>query len=187
MTQTINAAALARAMLAGTVLLGLGACAADSGGPPPDASFREARYEQMQKIKDFGSCRDQGLQLDADAHSRASTGAFLTAANVLDGCIGGLGSAASAVPAEERMRVQALSVVDSFKGGDVETARRRFDAFRTAWPDRDLYLAGGASFVATVGTLLGRNDDGTYGQFMALNVTSDVKREMRRMNHWKDK
>lgn len=167
-------------------LVVLSACATD-GPTAPDPAFHQARFEQMQKIRSFESCRDEGLKLDADARARGSTGAFLTSAKVLEKCGGELGSAATAVSADKRMRLHALSIMNYFRGGDIEMARRRFDSFKSTWPDHDLYLAGGTSFVATVDTLLGRNRNETFGRFMALNVTDDLKREMRRMNHWKNK
>ena len=177
----------ARAAIVGAALIGLSGCVTDSVNPLPDTSFREARFEQMQKLKGFEQCRNEGLQLDADARTRSSTGAFLTSAAVLAKCTDELGTAASAVPQEELMRINALSVVNYFKGGDVEMARRRFDGFKAAWPDHDLYLTGGTSFVATVETLLGRTESQSFGRFLALNVTQDMKSEMRRMNHWKNK
>lgn len=175
------------AVLAGAALL-LGACSMmDNSDSLNDLSFRESRFEQMQAIKDFESCRDEGLTLDTQARSRASAGAFLNAARVLDGCGANLGSAASTVPQAERMRVHALASLDYFKGGDVEQARRVFEDFKATYPDSDLYFADGSSFTETTEVLLGRTDPISFGQFAALNVNKRVKSEMRRLNHWKDK
>ena len=172
----------------GGALLALTACNMNqTANPLPDTSFREARFEQMQKLTEFQGCRDQGLQLDSQARARGAAPAFLTSAQVLDKCVTSLGSAAKAVPANERMRLQALSVVNYFKGGDIEMARRQFDRFKTTWPEHDLYFSGGTSFIATAEALLGRTEPKTFGQFMALNGTDDVKSEMRRLNHWKNK
>ncbi len=173
-------------LLAAGALLSLAGCVTD-GSPSFDPDFHQDRFNQMQRLQSFEQCRNQGLQLDSDARARASVGAFRTSADVLGKCADELGKAARSVPAEERMRIHALSIVNYIRGGDVEMARRRFDAFKSAWPDNDLYLAGGVSFIATVETLLGRNESQTFGRFMALNVTDDVKSEMRRMNHWKNK
>ena len=174
-------------ILPGAALL-LGACSLTGGSEPlPDLSFRESRFEQMQAIKAFESCRDEGVALDGQARSRASAGAFLNSARVLDGCGGELDAAASAVPKPERMRVHALAVLNYFKGGDVEMARRAFENFKATYPDTDLYLGDGSSFVETTEVLLGRADPITFGQFAALNVNGRVKSEIRRLNHWKDK
>jgi len=175
------------AILSGAALL-LGACSLTGNSDPlNDVSFRESRFEQMQSINAFEACRDEGLTLDSQARSRASAGAFLNSARVLDGCGANLGSAASAVPIAERMRVHALASLNYFKGGDVEQARRSFEGFKASYPDNDLYFADGSSFTETTAVLLGRTDPISFGQFAALNVNKTMKSEMRRLNHWKDK
>jgi hypothetical protein len=141
----------------------------------------------MQSIKAFETCRDEGLTLDSQARSRASAGAFLNSARVLDGCGANLGSAASAVPKPERMRVHALAVLNYFKGGDVEQARLSFESFNATYPDDDLYFGDGSSFTETTDVLLGRTDPISFGRFAVLNVNDRVKSEMRRLNHWKDR
>ena len=177
-----------KSTLLGGALLGLAACNMNQAANPlPDTGFREARFEQMQRLQAFRGCRDEALQLDTQARSHGSAPAFLTSARVLDKCVADLGPAAKSVPADERMRLQAMSVVNYFRGGDVESARRRFDSFKAAWPEHDLYFAGGTSFIAIAETLLGRTEEKTFGRFLALNVTDEVKSEMRRLNHWKNK
>jgi len=175
------------ATLSGAALL-LGACSLTGNSDPfNDVSFRESRFEQMQSIKAFETCRDEGLTLDSQARSRASAGAFLNSARVLDGCGVNLGSAASAVPKPERMRVHALAVLNYFKGGEVEQARRTFEGFKATYPDDDLYFGDGSSYTETTEVLLGRADPISFGRFAVLNVNDRVKSEMRRLNHWKDK
>jgi hypothetical protein len=175
------------ATLSGVALL-LGACSLTGGSDPlNDVSFRESRFEHMQSISAFENCRDEGLTLDSQARGRASAGAFLNSARVLDGCGANLGSATSAVPKAERMRVHALAVLNYFKGGDVEQARRTFESFKASYPHNDLYFADGSSYTETTEVLLGRADPISFGLFAALNVNKRVKREMRRLNHWKDK
>jgi hypothetical protein len=177
-----------KAATLGASLLALTACNLNqTANPLPDTGFREARFAEMQKLQSFRTCRDQALNLDSQARARGSSAAFLTSANVLQKCNADLGTASKSVPENERMRLHALSVINFFKGGDVEMARRQFDGFKAAWPDHDLYFSGGTSFVATAEALLGRTEPQTFGQFLALNVTDEVKSEMRRINHWKNK
>ena len=85
------------------------------------------------------------------------------------------------------MRISALAIVNYFKGGDMEQARRSFEAFKSKYPQHDLYFADGSSFVASSEVILGRSEDWTFGTFAALNVNDDLKREVRRMHHWKNK
>lgn len=188
LNHTFAKPALRRVALLAGAMVTLAACGMNTAtNPVNDVSFRESRFQQMQKIQSFESCRDEGLMLDSQARSRASSGAFLTSARVLSGCTEDLGEAASAIPQNERMRVDALAVMNYFKGGDVEQARRHFDAFKANHAGSDLYFGDGSSFIETTEILLGRSAPMSFGQFAAANVNDGVKREMRRMNHWKDK
>jgi len=169
-------------------VLALGACNMNGTANPLDtAGFREARYQEIEKIRAFRACRDEALDLDAQARTRASAGAYLTSAQVLERCEADLGEAAGSVGHDERMRLQALAVVNYIRGGNIDAARRGFDAFRAKFPDNDLYFADGASFTATVEVLLGRAEPISFGTFAALNVNDDVQSEMRRLHHWKNK
>lgn len=173
---------------AGLASLMLGACNTIATPSPVDtAAFRLDRYEEMQRVTSFESCTQEGLALDAEARQRASTGAFLNSARVLEGCVSDVSPSAAAVPEEERMRIHALSTVNYLKGGDIAAARRSLDGFKRDHPDRDLYFGNRTSFVETTEILLGRVGEYRLGQFAALNVDNDVKREVRRVNYWKDR
>ena len=124
------------------------------------------------------------MKLDTQARSRGSIGAYLNSARVLEKCEANLGVGAAGVAEEE---VYSLSIQNYFKGGDIESARRNLNSFKRTFADRDLYYGDGASFTATMETLLGRNEPTSYGQFATLNVNNQVKREMRRFNHWKNR
>jgi len=169
-------------------LFALSACNMNQTTNPLDtASFREGRFEQMQKIQGFESCRDEGLAMDSHARSRGSAGAYLNSAKVLESCTADLGNAASKISLQERMRVSALAIVDYLRGGDMEKARMNFEKFQAVYADQDLYFSDGSSFIATTDALLGRSGPMTYGEFASLNINDQVKSEMRRINHWKNK
>ena len=68
---------------------------------------------------------------------------------------------------------------------DASSARENLEAFKRAFPDKDLYYADGSSFRETMGVLLGQADSKDFGQFAVLNVGRPLKDEMRRMDHWK--
>jgi hypothetical protein len=175
------------ALLAGVLGALAGCNNSGSIDPLADARFREARSQQMQGIQAFDACRNEALLLDSQARGRASAGAFLASARVLERCEADLGVAASTVSQVERMRLHALAVVNFFKGGDVEQARRTFEAFKTTHKGSDLYFGDGTSFIETTEVLLGRDSPMSFGRFAALNVGEDLKRELRRMSHWKSK
>jgi len=155
--------------------------------PAQTAEFRMDRFEEMQRVQGFEQCSQEGLTLDTEARSRASSGAFLNSARVLQRCIEDITLSANAVPEYQRMRIHALAIVNYFKGGDVESARNGLDTFKATYPDQDLYLAGSASFIETAEMLLGRTEEYRLGQFAALNVDEALKREVRRINYWKNK
>jgi hypothetical protein len=155
--------------------------------PLPDTTRKISEVEDLMKLRAFNNCRDEGLQHDANARSRNAPGGFLTSARVINSCTVELGRASSRVDPEERMRLTALSVINYLKGGEVEMARRQFEKFKTTWPRHDLYLTGGVSFIESANAVFGRSTDQTFGQFTAMNINDDVKSEMRRLNHWKNK
>jgi len=172
----------------GLVLISLAACNMNGAtNPKGTAEFRQSRYEQVLKVNDFEACRAEALELDSQARTRSSTGAYLTSARVMDKCNADLGEAADGVDQEERMRLGALATLNYFRGGDIEQARRGFENFKVTYPGHDLYFAGGASFLATCDALLGRSKPYSYGEFATLNVSQTVKSEIRRINHWKNK
>ncbi|OUR79049.1 hypothetical protein A9Q83_05560 [Alphaproteobacteria bacterium 46_93_T64] len=176
-----------KACVASLALL-LGACQLTTT-PDPTAGleFRAERYAQYERKQVFENCRNEALQRDEDARRKGSSGAYLTSARVADKCVSELGSGSDVVPKGEQMRISALAIVNYFKGGDMEQARRSFEAFKSKYPQHDLYFSDGSSFVASSEAILGRTDDWTFGTFAALNVNDDLKREIRRMHHWKNK
>jgi hypothetical protein len=179
---------IVKTVLAFSAVLVIGGCNMNQvSNPLPDTARKISEVEDLMKLKAFNTCRDEGLQHDANARSRGVPGGFLTSARVISSCTAELGRAGSRVDPEERMRITALSVVNYLKGGEVETARRQFEKFKANWPNHDLYLAGGVSFIETADALFGRAADQTFGQFTAMNINDEVKSEMRRLNHWKNK
>jgi hypothetical protein len=172
----------------GLLMISITACNMNGASNPKDtAEFRQSRYEEVLKLQDFEACREEALELDSQARTRASSGAYLTSARVMDKCNADLGEAAEGIPRHQRMRLSALATLNYFRGGDIERARRTFEKFKNSYPGHDLYFAGGASFLATSEALLGRTKPYSYGEFAALNVNENVKSEMRRINHWKNK
>ena len=178
----------AKTALAFSAALVIGGCNMNQvANPLPDTTRKISEVEDLMKLKAFNKCRDEGLEHDANARSRGVPGGFLTSARVINTCNVELGRARNRVDPEERMRLTGLSVVNYLKGGEVETARRQFEKFKVNWPNHDLYLSGGVSFIETADALFGRAADQTFGQFTAMNINDEVKSEMRRLNHWKNK
>ncbi len=176
-----------KAGLASLALL-LGACQLTTNtDPTAGLEFRAKRYAQFEQKQAFETCRDEALKRDENARNQASTGAYLTSARVAEKCGTLLDHDSGVVSKDEQMRLSSLVVINYFKGGDVEQARRSFDVFKNRYPGHDLYFAGGSSFIASTEALLGRTDEWTFGELAELNVNDDLKREIRRMHHWKNR
>jgi hypothetical protein len=170
-------------------LVGLSACASTggNGGSADGIGFREARFQEVTAAREYRDCRDQGYEMDRKARVSGSAGAYLASARVLEKCEAGLGGGKASIARDERMHAYALAIQNHFKGGDIETAHRSFEHFKTAFPDHDLYYPDGASFIVTMQALLGQAEPWTFGEFAALNVNPALKSEMRRMRYWKRK
>lgn len=171
-----------------SLILTLGACQlTTSPDPTAGLKFRADRYAQYEKKQAFERCRDEAHERDEQARGTGSSGGYLISAKVAQKCVVELGSGEDLVSKDEQMRLSALSVINYFKGGDVEQARRSFEEFKSRYPEHDLYFADGSSFVASSEALLGRTESWTFGEFSSLNVNAELKREIRRMHHWKNR
>ena len=178
---------MGRFALATVVSFTLGACLTNQeADPTAGLEFRSDRFAQMERLNTFDLCRSDAMTLDSKARARGDTAAYLTSAKVMEDCVDNLGDAAELVPQEDRMRLSAMATVNYFRGGDVEKARQSFETFDRRYPDADLYFADGSSFTSSVEALLGRTETMQYGVFSTLNVNGTLKRELRRMHHWKN-
>jgi hypothetical protein len=179
-----------RIRLAGVALLAaltLGACTSTGGDPLDGIGYRESRFQDISMMRDYRTCRDEGISLDRKARESGATGTYLASARVLEKCEASLGPDASGIARDERMRGYALSIQNYFKGGDIDRARGNFARFQKRFPDHDFYYPDGTSFTVTLSALLGQRDRWTFGEFSALNVNSALKSEMRRTLYWKNK
>ncbi len=166
----------------------LGACSMNQTLPDFEGiTFREDRYQDITAMRSFQSCRDEAVDLDAQARTSGDPARYLASARLLERCESDLGSDASTVSADERMRAYGLTVQNFIKGGDAGSARRNLERFKQAFPDKDLYYPDGSSFRETMEVLLGQRDPTDFGQYATLNVSSTLKDEMRRVEYWKHK
>ena len=179
----------ARGTCALVLAFSLGGCFLGTDNEAADGiGFRQARFEQVKMVREYRACRNEGMDLDKKALASGSRGTYLASAQILEKCEANLGpGGTSTITESERMHAYALSVQNYLKGGDIARGRDNFDKFRTAFPHRDLYYPDGTSFMSTMEALLGRQEPWTFGEFANLNVSDQLKSEMRRMNYWKDK
>lgn len=180
--RTLRAGAVIAALLTATACTTTGQNGSSDG---TSASYRQDRYQEIAALEEFRKCRDRALKLDRRARANGNRGRFLASAELLESCETELGPKAAKSAKAERMRAWALSIQNYIKGGNSAAAAERLQAFRDTFPDRDLYLANGASFTATMSALLGQTSDSELGRLSTLNTTAAVKDELRRMRHWR--
>lgn len=179
-TRIAAAPALLLAML--TVV----ACSTDKELPNfGSIDFRETRYQDVAALRDFRDCRDQAIELDSQARASGDPARYLSSAELLERCDLDLGSDASMVSEDERMRAHGLGIQNYIKGGDAGSARRRLEHFKQLYAGRDLYYADGSSFRSTMEVLLGQREQRDFGRYSMLNVSTALKDEMRRIQYWK--
>jgi hypothetical protein len=161
--------------LAGTV----SACVATAIPPAKGIGYRQARFAEVDAMRAYRACRDEGMALDRQARSGGEPGRYLAVARVLEGCESDLGAAAAMLAVEERMRAYAVAIQSRLKGGDVAGARAGLDRFEDAFPDRDLFFDDGASFIETMDAIL----DGPAPPIGA-NVPRRLADELARVARW---
>ncbi|NQW09700.1 MAG: hypothetical protein HQ481_07455 [Alphaproteobacteria bacterium] len=175
-TVSAVAAVLATSMLAGCL-----------AAPPPAAEgigFREARFHEIEAMRDWRACRDDGATLDQQARAAGEPGRYLAAARALEGCEANLGAEASGIAVEERMRAYGLAIQARLKGGDLAGARDGLDRFRGAFPGRDLYFDDGTSFLHTMDTLLAAGGEHPRRPSRVANVSATLGEEIARLIRW---
>jgi hypothetical protein len=167
-------------------MLTLVACSTDKKLPDfGSIDFREDRYQDVAALRDFRDCRDQAVELDSQARASGDPARYLSSAELLERCDVALGTDASMVPEDERMRAHGLGIQNYIKGSDAGAARRRLERFRQLYSGKDLYYADGSSFRSTMEVLLGQRESREYGRYSLLNVSLTLKDEMRRIEYWK--
>jgi hypothetical protein len=181
-TQSLRRAGLA---LAATLPVLIAGCANYDSSPTDGIGFREARYNEMAAAKTFRDCRDEAVDLDRQARQSGSTAKYLASARMLEACEAEVGPDVAVLAEDERMRGYALSIQNYFKGGDVATARANLQLFESRFAGQDLYYPDGSSFTETMEILLGMRDRTDMGAMAMINVSQDVRSELRRARHWK--
>ena len=179
---------LSRVGLVGLALVSATACNTlnGQGNPAEGIGFREARFQEISAMREYRDCRDEALALDEQARISRSAAKYLASARLLEKCEANLGAEARDVATAERMRAYGLSIQNYIKGGDLNAAQGNFEKLTAAFPGKDLYFDDGTSFIETMSALLGHESGHSFGPYSMLNVSADLKSEMRRVNYWKN-
>ena len=132
---------------------------------------------------DFSQCREQAYDMDASARQQQSAAQYQTAAGLFQRCVETFSGYHQIIAAEDMLILQALSVLDYLKAGNVESAREQLSLMRRAFPHHDLYLADGSSFVDSMSLLLeSSSDTSTHSQL--LNTNRTLAMEFKRREYW---
>ncbi len=179
---------LGRIGLLGAALVSISACQTLYGNQEQaeGIGYRQARFEEINAMREYRDCSEQALQLDEQARLNKSAAKYLASAKLITKCEAELGPEAAEVAVEERMRTYGLGIQNFLKGGDIVTARQNLQQFQQSFAGKDLYFADGTSFIETMSALLGQESDTSFGQYSMLNVNNELKSEMRRVNYWKN-
>ncbi|MCR9073107.1 MAG: hypothetical protein NXI18_15445 [Alphaproteobacteria bacterium] len=163
-----------------TLTVSLSACLTSPPPPPAEGiGYRAARFAEIEAMRAYRACRDEGLSLDRQARAGGDAGRYLAVARILEGCEADLGTAAASLNVEERMRAYGVSVLARLKGGDVAGARNALDRFGAAFDGRDLFFDDGASFIDSVAAVL----DGGPVQ-PGASVPRPLAEELARIGRW---
>ena len=82
------------------------------------------------------------------------------------------------------MQVHALAIAQFLKAGDISAATQQLRAFKSRFPNQDLLLEGGASFIHTVELAIGLVPKEQSASNSLLNASSSLKSELRRQQYW---
>ncbi len=168
-----------------TAAAGLSACVSGVSGMPEGIGYREARFQEISAMREYRACVQEGVAQTGQAKSQGNVAGYLTAAGLLEQCEANLGPEVKQVALEERMRAYAVSVLSYVKAGDLARARTNLIKFKSAFPEHDLYLPNGGSFVDTITILTNGMGAPDANENIFLNVNRDVRSELGRIRFWK--
>lgn len=82
------------------------------------------------------------------------------------------------------MQVHALAIAQFLKAGDMRAATQQLRVFKSRYPNQDLLLEDGASFIHTVELVIGLAPKEQSASNSLLNASSSLKSELRRQQYW---
>ena len=167
------------------LLASLSACQATTMKQAEGIGYREARFAEVAAVRKWQSCHDDATELDRQARKGGDPAKYLASANLLVHCEAELGSDAASAAKDARFRAYALAVLNFMKAGDISATRESLQKLRIGFPEQDLYLPNGASFIDSMEVLTGAISRESIHEFPMRNISKELKQELRRIRYWK--
>lgn len=171
-------------ILAASAIL-VSACQLNTPNLNASIDHRTERYEDIITQKTFNDCKQEGHTFDRQASEQNRQELYLASANKFLSCESNLGQNAHLVDIQDRMKTYALGIQNKVKGGDVNGASVALQKFKSYFSGMDLIYENGSSFSASYTALLGANGDANLLRLSSINAKPQVKKEVKRIWHWR--
>jgi len=128
-------------------------------------------------------CKHNALALDSAARTSSSTAQYLASARLLSNCISDFSEKVPLQLSQDVMQLHALSIFNYIKGGDISQAKMAFVQFKSSFPGQDLYFNDYTSLIDTATALLEPSSINAQ-QMVSLNISSQLREELKRRQYW---
>jgi len=129
------------------------------------------------------NCKQNALALDSAARTSSSTAQYLASARLLSNCISDFSDKVPLQLSQDVMQLHALSIFNYIKGGDISQAKMAFVQFKSSFPGQDLYFNDYTSLIDTATALLEPSSINAQ-QMVSLNISSQLREELKRRQYW---
>lgn len=129
------------------------------------------------------ACEQQAMDMDSFAQKSGQTAQYLASANAILRCVNGIPFPKGHPDSDKALRLMAVAVMNYVKGGDIDGAKVALRKTRSKFPDQDLYFADYSSFIDTATALLEQQTLSGH-QLAALNISSELRAEIKRHQYW---
>lgn len=129
-------------------------------------------------------CVEQAQQMADFAQKNQSYPQLSSAATRLKTCVAfPLPQRMSKAQTTQVMQIMADTTLTYFKAGELQKAKDELSDFETRFASQDLYLPDYTSFVDTATALL-YGDSLSSQSLASLNISNDLRQELKRKHHW---
>lgn len=117
------------------------------------------------------------------ANSGRHAGVHISLARLAQRCISDINFSPAHPDNQTAMQLNAVSVMNYLKAGELESARNELKAFKQRFPQQDLLMHDHSSFIDNA-TLLLHQSSLSERQSSMLNVSARIRNELARHQYW---